>query len=172
MRNTFRYTLTVQDFIRFEQMNAKRTMRSSVFMIVMFLGLGVFYYITEKNTAILIGFAVAAAFGIIFYAYNYYISLKKKVDNYTGKDSSYLKPTEITITDKAIETNNLPDENEAVILAIYPYSIMSVIYETNDYFYFFIGNEAKILPKSAVPNEMKELVFKEIKKNPNCIFIK
>lgn len=172
MRNTFRYTLTVQDYIHFERMNMKRAFRSSIVMIVMFLGLGVFLYITEKNLTILISFAIGSIVILLAHIYSYYVSASKKANNYVKKDNSYLKLTEITITDKAIETNNLPNENEAGMVAVYPYSIMNAIYETNDYFYFLIGNEARILPKSAVPDEMKELVFKEIKKNSNCFFIK
>lgn len=172
MRNTFRYALTVQDYIHFERMNMKRAFRSSIVMIVMFLGLGVFLYITEKNLTILISFAIGSIVILLAHICSYYVSASKKAKNYVKKDNSYLKPTEITITDKTIETNNLPNENEAGFVAVYPYSIMNAIYETNEYFYFLIGNEAKILPKSAVPDEMKELVFKEIKKNPNCVFIK
>lgn len=172
MRNTFRYALTVQDYIYFERMNMKRAFRSSMVMIVMFLGLGVFLYITEKNLTILISFAIGSIVILLAHICSYYVSASKKAKNYVKKDNSYLKPTEITITDKTIETNNLPNENEAGMVAVYPYSIMNAIYETNEYFYFLIGNEAKILPKSAVPDEMKELVFKEIKKNPNCVFIK
>lgn len=172
MRNTFRYALTVQDYIHFERMNMKRAFRSSIVMIVMFLGLGVFLYITEKNLTILISFAIGSIVILLAHICSYYVSASKKAKNYVKKDNSYLKPTEITITDKTIETNNLPNENEAGMVAVYPYSIMNAIYETNEYFYFLIGNEAKILPKSAVPDEMKELVFKEIKKNPNCVFIK
>lgn len=172
MRNTFRYALTVQDYIYFERMNMKRAFRSSIVMIVMFLGLGVFLYITEKNLTILISFVIGSIVILLAHIYSYYVSASKKANNYVKKDNSYLKLTEITITDKTIETNNLPNENEAGMVAVYPYSIMNAIYETNEYFYFLIGNEAKILPKSAVPDEMKELVFKEIKKNPNCVFIK
>lgn len=172
MRNTFRYVLTLQDYIYFERMNMKRAFRSSIVMIVMFLGLGVFLYITEKNLTILISFSIGSIVILLAHICSYYVSASKKAKNYVKKDNSYLKLTEITITDKTIETNNLPNENEAGMVAVYPYSIMNAIYETNEYFYFLIGNEAKILPKSAVPDEMKELVFKEIKKNPNCVFIK
>lgn len=172
MRNTFRYALTVQDFIHFERMNIKRAFRPSIVMIVMFLGLGVFLYITEKNLTMLISFSVGSIVILLAHIYSYYVSASKKANNYVKKDNSYLKSTEFTVTDKAIETNNLPSENEAGIVAIYPYSVMTAIYETNEYFYFLIGNEARILPKSAVPDEMKDLVFKEIKKNSNCVFIK
>ena len=173
MRNTFRYSLNCQDFINFEKFNMKK---QSNIMFTFFLMVIVFFaiycYMVFNSYYGLIFAAVFAVLAGLMLFCSFKISPKKRVNNYLKKDNSYLKTTEITITDKAIETNNLPNENEAGIVAIYPYSVMNAIYETDDYFYFFIGNEARILPKSAVPNEMKELVFKEIKNSQKCIFVK
>lgn len=173
MRNTFRYSLDYQDFVNFEKFNLKKTIKSFILLFLMLITFFIFYfYVGSKNYNIIISVVIISVIFALSFFITYKAMPKKRVKEYIQKDNSYLKPIEMTITDNAIETNNLPDFNEAGIVAIYPYSIMNVIYETNDYFYFIICNEAKILPKRAIPDEMRELVFKEIKKNPNCVFVK
>lgn len=173
MRNTFRYSLTLDDYIKFYQMQYKRSLLPKyVLLWSIFIMFALYYSFVNKNIYFVIGTVFAVIITIPFVIYQLKKgAFKKEVDLIKGIPS-YFKQTEITITDKTIETNNLPDLNEAGIIAVYPYSIMNVIYETNDYFYFVIGAEAKILPKSAIPNEMKKWVFEEIKKNPNCVFVK
>jgi hypothetical protein len=120
----------------------------------------------------LIGTVLAVVLLVLCIAFYFSYGIKNKVLKYTNGDSSYLAMTELSVTDNTIETNSLPNQNEAGIVAIYPYSIMNVIYESEEYFYFYIGYEVKILPKSAVPQEMKQQVFSQIRRNQNYVKLK
>jgi hypothetical protein len=173
MKNTFRYALNIQDYINFEKMQFKRANSVSMFFIIIFcLGIAIYNYITLQDMTYIIGTVLAVVLLVLCVAFYFSYGIKNKVLKYTSGDSSYLAMTELSVTDSTIETNNLPNQNEAGIVAIYPYSIMNVIYESEEYFYFYIGYEVKILPKSVIPQEMKEQVFKQIKSNPNCIKLK
>ena len=97
---------------------------------------------------------------------------KKKVNRYIKSDASYLGENEITIDDKAIEIKNIPAEKETGVVCVYPYSVISIIYETENYFYFIVANEVKILPKRVIPQAMSQSVFNAINRNPNRMYVK
>lgn len=170
----FIYTPCSDDYISFEKFKFKRN--RSFFLTYLtcavFIAMGIYDVIVSKNYQMLI---LAAAIAIIECSAAFYeikIAPQRKVKKLISADSNYLTPNEITIEDKAIEIKNIPSENQAGIVAVYPYSIMSVIYETTDYFYFFIGTEVKILAKKNIPQENTEYVKKVISRNKNYIFSK
>lgn len=175
MKNTFRYSLAFEDYINFEKFSFRlRKVGFSVFLFIM-LATGYLVYNIVKNGNIsweyYLYYAVVVVILLGFYFYSTYLAPKVKAKKYT-RDKAYFGQSEISIDEKAVEIKNITEENQAEIDCIYPYSVINAIYETETYFYFIIGNEVKILPKSAVPNEMKEIVFKYIKGNQNCIFVK
>jgi hypothetical protein len=173
MRNTFRYALTQQDYLNFEKSQYKRANLPSYFFISLFIIVtSLYYYIANGNKSYLLGVVPMVILWGIFMAFNYNFGIKNRVNKYISSDKSYLSQVEVTITDNTIETNNLPNQNEAGIVAIYPYSIMNRIIEDENYIYFYLGFEVKILPKSAVPQEMKQQVFSQIRRNQNYVKLK
>lgn len=173
MKNKFRYSLSEQDYLFFERMQLKRRfLPGTIAMMSCFIVIGVYNYIAAKEPVFLIGSVCAAVISILFYVlYNYSI-IKKKVKIYLAMDRGYLGEAEITIDSNAVEIKNIPKENEAGIIMIYPYSIMRAVVENRDYFFFYIGMEAKILPKKYIPDEMKQQVFSSIKNNRNYVYMK
>lgn len=173
MKNTFRSTLKKEDFIIWERLQFKRSrLIPGLIMAVVFIIYAGYYYMVSQNLTLVISTVIATAFcgAYAFYVYNK--GIEKRIDRYIAADSQYLSPYEISIDENTIEYKNLPMINEAGVVVICPYSIIRAIYETENYFYFYIGYEIKILPKRDIPDEMKQQVFSRIKKNRNCIFIK
>lgn len=174
MRNTFRYSLTLQDYINYYQIQYKRIMKSSTKVIfAMFAFLALYYTFVYKDLIIAFGMIIAILFSACMMLINYKVIIKNNTKNMIKKSPrTYLRQIEITFTDREIETNNLPFENEAAFIAVYPYSIINAIIETDEYFVFNLGTVAKILPKRAIPPEMREQVFRQIRSNKNCTFLK
>lgn len=176
MRNTFRYALSFEDFLSFEMLKVKLKRGNVVLGLLLILVTAMLVYNAVKNSnigyAYFVYYGIFVAIDVIMLFYNNKIAPKKAVNKYINRDSSYLEENEITFDDKALEIKNIPNEKQAGIVCIYPYSVMGIIYETEEHFYFSVGSEVKILPKRVIPNEMKEAVFKSIKSNPNCIFVK
>lgn len=170
----FTYTPCFDDYISFENFKFKRN-RSLLFtyiICVFFIAIGVYDVIVSKNYQMLV-FAIAMALlDAVTAFYEMKIGPKKRVKKLLSSDSNYLTANEITIDDKAIEIKNIPNENQAGIVAVYPYSVMSVIYETTDYFYFFIGTEVKILAKKNIPQESAQYVKKIISSKRNYMYSK
>lgn len=173
MKNRFRYSLSEQDYLFFEKMQFKKSfLPATVAMMLCFIVIGAYNYITAKDTILLVGSACAALISILFFVlYNHSI-LKNRVKKYLKMDSAYLGEGEIAIDSNAVEVKNIPRENEAGIIAVYPYKIMRAIVENQDYFFFYIGMEAKILPKRCIPDEMKQQVFSNLKNNRNYVYMK
>lgn len=172
MKTTFKYALKEEDYLFFEKTFAKRQFRAVLFPALIFVIYTIFVF-TKSHDFTILFFLIAIILGMaIGYFVCIPISLKRKVKTYTDNDKSYFSPVEITIDDKKIEYKNIPEENEAGIIGIYPYSIMRAIIENKDYIYFYISNEVRILPKSAIPQEFKETVFNNIKKNANYTYMK
>ena len=134
--------------------------------------MGIYDVIVSKDYQMLIFAAAMALIDVLTAVYEMKILPKKRVKRILAADSNYLTANEITIDDKAIEIKNIPNENQAGIVAVYPYSVMSVIYETTDYFYFFIGTEVKILAKKNIPQESAQYVKKIISSKRNYIYSK
>lgn len=176
MKNTFRYALKMQDYVNYKQLFFKRSVIFSfIIPAIFFVSFSVFQALRDKkaeNYALMIGIICAAVVTGIYIGYVYFYGIKKSVKKQINASDAYLGEIEMTVDANTIKIEKEPKYNEAGIIGIYPYSIMNAIYETTDYFIFIIGNEAKIMPKDAVPNEMKEAVFREIKKNPKCVFMK
>ncbi|MGN1203256.1 MAG: YcxB family protein, partial [Eubacterium sp.] len=168
----FIYSLTYEDYLCFESFKLKRNKTSffSYLICLMFLVMGVYDAVVYKTFEVIILAAVMIAGVCISTFYAIKIAPKKRVKNLMALDSSYLGQSEIIIDDKAVEIKNIPQENEAGIVAVYPYSVMSAIYETEEYYYFFIGNEVRLLPKKAIPAEFSEYIKKTIGKNRNYMF--
>lgn len=170
----FTYTPCFDDYISFEKFKFKRN-RSLLFtyiICVFFIAMGIYDVIVSKDYQMLIFAAAMALIDVLTAVYEMKILPKKRVKRILAADSNYLTPNEITIDDKAIEIKNIPNENQAGIVAVYPYSVMSVIYETTDYFYFFIGTEVKILAKKNIPQESAQYVKKIISSKRNYIYSK
>lgn len=176
MRNTFRYSLTADDYLTYEKF-AVKLRKSNVFTIVMLMFVtAMAVYSAVRNGGLeIIHYVYYAAFVItiaVIGILTNFIMPKKKVNRYLKSDTSYLGENEITIDDKCIEIKNIPTEKETGMICIYPYGIMPVIYETEEYYYFLIGNEIKILPKRVIPQTMREAVYKAINSNPNRVYVK
>ena len=170
----FVYSLTYEDYVGFEKFKLKRN-RTSFFSYItclLFLAMGVYDAAVYKTFEVVILSALMIAAVGLSTVYSVNTAPKKRVKNYISLDSSYLGQKEITIDDKAIEIKNLPKENEPAVLAVYPYSLMSAIYETADDYYFFIGNEVKLLPKRVIPAELSDSVKRVIASNKNYLYIK
>lgn len=170
----FTYTPCFDDYISFEKFKFKRN-RSLLFtyiICVFFIAMGIYDVIVSKDYQMLIFAAAMALIDVLTAVYEMKILPKKRVKRILVADSNYLTANEITIDDKAIEIKNIPNENQAGIVAVYPYSVMSVIYETTDYFYFFIGTEVKILAKKNIPQESAQYVKKIISSKRNYIYSK
>lgn len=175
MKSTFRYKLDADDYLKFEKFNLKQS--RAVFpsgMMFMFITGYLIYNGAMKKISI--GFAIItvvcsiiAFFAALYYVFN--IRTKRNVNKYINADKSYLQPIEFSVDENSIEIKNIPQENEAGFVAVYPYSIMRAIFENEDYFYFIIGTEVRILPKSAVPEEMQELVIRQIRRNPKYVLV-
>lgn len=176
MRNTFRYALNFEDYLNFQKFTykMKKTGFTTILLIMMTVGYFVYCVVRYRNISpeYYFYFGVAVLTLIVIMIYQSKIEPKRKTKKYTSIDSSYFDVNEITVDDKTVEIKNIPKENQTGVVCVYPYTVMNAIYETENYFYFLVGSEVKILPKNAVPAEMKEIVFKEIKSNPNCIFVK
>lgn len=176
MKNTFRYALSFEDYLNFEKFSYKvrKTGTASVLLIMLATGYLVYTVIRYKTLSpeyyFYYGVVVVTLIASIIFSSK--IAPKTRVKRYTTKDSSYFSTNEITVDEKTVEIKNIPEENQAGMVCVYPYTVMNAVYETEKYFYFLVGSEVKILPKDAVPNEMKAVVFRDIKSNPNCIFVK
>ena len=173
MKNTFRLTPNKEDFVIWERLQYKRSkLIPTLITALMFVTFFGYYLIANKNLTLIIAALVAVVICGAYFLYAYNVGIEKKVEKYITADAQYLSQCEITIDENTIEYKNLPMINEIGIISVYPYSIMRAIYETENYFYFIIGFEVKILPKRDIPDEMKQQVFSQIKKNRNCIFLK
>lgn len=169
----FVYSLTYDDYVVFEKFKMKRNKTSffSYLMCLFFIATGVYDAVVYKNSdmiiiSALIIFSVCAAT-----LYSVKFAPKRRIRKLLSLDSAYLCRNRAVIDDKAIEIRNIPDKKQAGIVMVYPYSVMSAIYETQDYFYFFIVTEVKILPKRVIPAELFDYVEKIIRKNRNYLFI-
>ena len=173
MKNTFRYSLTEQDYIIFEKFNFKRIYKPILILVIMAItGFSIYYYCKFKLPIYIVA-GILFLLGSLAVFYNRYTDgINNKVRRYVQNDKSYLKQVEISIDRKGIELNTLSNEGDVQINVIYPYSIMNVIFETDDFLYFIIDSEAKILPKSVIPNEMHGEVLRLIKKNKKRMYVK
>ncbi len=169
----FVYSLTYDDYLGFEKFKMKRNKTSffSYLMCLFFVATGVYDVVIYKNLNMIIIFAVMIFSVCAATLHSVKIAPKKRVRKLLSLDSAYLCQNRAVIDDKAIEIRNIPQENQAGIVAVYPYSAMSAIYETEDCFYFFIAAEVKILPKRVIPAELFDYVKKVIGKNRNYLFI-
>lgn len=173
MKNTFRSTLNKEDFVVWERLQYKRSrLIPTLITAFMFLVFSSFYSIAEKNYTLIIATVTAFAVCGAYFLYVYKIGIEKKVERYIAADTQYLSPCEITIDENTVEYKNMPMINEAGIINVYPYTVIRAIYETENYFYFNVGFEVKILPKRDIPDQMKQQVFSQIKKNANYFFVK
>lgn len=171
MRNTFRYSVTCEDYINFYQYTYKRSILMGAGVTAgLFTFIALYYGFVLKDIWLAGTVGAAICISAIYIFLNYNVLIKRKTIKIINScKEEYLRTVEATITDNTIESNNLPGENEAGVITIYPYSIMKMICENDDYFYFYIGIEAKILPKRAIPDEMKEAVYRQIRSNRNCM---
>lgn len=170
----FIYSLTYDDYISFEKFKLKRNKTAffSYITCLLFLIMGVYDAVVYKTFQIIV-IAVIMIFAVfVSTAYSVNIAPKKRVKKYISLDPAYLGQKEIIVDEKKIEIKNIPAENEGAVVAVYPYSVMTAIYETSEYYYFFAGSEVKLLPKKAVPAELSENVNKFVKNNKNYMFFK
>ncbi|MDE5973618.1 MAG: hypothetical protein K2G73_02975 [Eubacterium sp.] len=173
MKNTFRVTPNKDDFVIWEKLQFKRSrLIPTLITAFMFIAFFAFYLIAEKNSSLIIAAVIAFVVCGAYFLYVYNVGIEKKVERYLAADAQYLSPCEITIDENTVEYRNIPMMNEAGIINVYPYSVIRAIYETENYFYFNVGFELKILPKRDIPDQMKQQVFNQIKKNANYFYIK
>lgn len=175
MIGKFIYSLTEEDYINFEEMKLKQN-KSWVVPILFSVVIGAasaFYAVERKSYVYLIIPIVMIIDIFVTYFYMNNIKPKKNVKKYTGLDKSYFSPKEITFNSDSIELKTLPlKDGDPAIIEIYPFSVMSAILESNDYFQFITVSEANVLPKKAIPQEILQSVENVIRKNPNYSMIK
>lgn len=171
---TFSYTPMAEDYLAFEKFKTKRnkTVFFTYVICLVFISMALYDFFTTKSYDRIIFAAALVVMNVIVTVYTTGIASKKRIKDMISKDANYLTPYEVTIDSKTVEFRNIPQANQMGIVSVYPYSIMNVIYETAEYYYFFLGTEVKILPKRAIPAQNKEYVEKTIQNNRNYIFIK
>lgn len=176
MRNTFRYSLTADDYLNYEKFAVKLRKSNVVSVIILMFVTAMTVYFAVRNGGLEVQYYIyfgAFVIAIVLLSLiNNFIMPKNKVKRYIKSDASYLGENEISIDDKAIEIKNIPAEKETGVVCIYPYSVISIIYETENYFYFIVANEVKILPKRVIPQAMSRSVFNAINSNPNRMYVK
>lgn len=168
------YSLTEQDYINFEKIKLKinKTNLLIYVTVIGMMAIGVYMAVSAKMYETLIMTTIYCIVIILCGLYVSKIKPQKTVDKILKLDNSFLSAKEMTIDDNSIEIKTLPKEGESAIMCVYPFSSMSVIYETKDYFQFVLTGEANMLPKKAIPKEIIEAVEKTIRKNPNYILLK
>lgn len=173
MRCSFKIRLSKEDLVFFEQFAFKKFQLPGMLMTMPFIFIiAVYDGIAENAMPIITGALISAATIIIAFFLYYKIGLKRKVEKYIRKEPLYLAETEITIDDGTLESRIASNEGETNISTAYPYSVITVIYETEGYFFFRIANEAKLLPKDKIPQEMREAVFQSVRKSGKCTAVK
>ena len=164
MKNTFRYSLTLDDYLSYNRNAYKKSIiPASLFFGIFIAMTSVYYYYVMKKVSILIAIILFVIFGAAYIYFMYSKGIEKRLTKMYGNNKFYFEEKEITITPDSIESKNFPDADGAGIVGIYPYSIMKVIYETDTLFVFVIGNEAKLMPKRAIPPEMQNEVFAQLR---------
>lgn len=174
MKNTFRYILKAEDFCKFYKQSYKKAyVTSAITSAIVFALLGLYCMVIVKNMALAIGMISAVVITSAYSLLKQTFAPQKMAKNaIKGAPEQYLRESEITISDKAIELNNLPVGDEPCVIAIYPFSMMRLILENDEYFYFYIDLEVKILPKRDIPPQMSEDVFRQIRKNKRYVYFK
>lgn len=173
MTNSFNYSLKAENFIDFERFYFKKFVlpRSFIFF-AMFAAVLFVEIFSEKNPYIIgICAAAAAVFAFSLY-YRYTVGIKKKVNKYINCDSAYLGEVKLTMDSYTAQWQNIPSPGEAEITTVYPFSVMNVIYDTEKFYCFQVGTEAKILPKDVIPPLIKVLVDGRITQQKNYVKIK
>lgn len=176
MTISFEYTPTKEDYLNYEKFAEKMKRQRPILIIVgmMITASTVYTSVVNKKIdlfQIVATIAILTAIVLCLFLQNS-VFPQKRVNWYIKKDPSYFSPMEFTVNEKAIEIKTKPQNNEMGTVCIYPYSIMSIIYETNEYFYFVLGNEVKILPKNVIPRETRIQAFEEIRYNRNYVRVK
>ena len=171
MKFTFNYILQKQDLINFELFKLK----GSKFMTMLYIsaliviGIGTYYTVKDKNY---IYFAVMGLYVLLIALFSLYISKirpKKRAEKFIKNDSTYTQLRQISIDDSCVEFKTLPKENEPMLLGVYPYNIIEAVIETKDYIQFILPSGANIVPKSAIPQEIRADVIKCLKNNMKIV---
>lgn len=169
----FNYSLDKNDLINFELFKIKSSKFMSMIYItvLIMLVMNTYYAFSEKNYAYLL---IPALYIVAIGIYLFYIKKIRpdmRVKRCIKADVTYSEPREVTISEKSIEFKTLPkNEGEPMLIGFYPYLTLGAIIETKEYIYFIATTGTNIVPKSIIPQEIKENVLKIIKKNPNYLF--
>ena len=172
MKFTFDYILTKQDLINFELFKLK----GSKFMTMLYLsalvviGIGTYYSVKDRDITYII---IMALYAFSIGLYSLYISQiipKRSANNYVKKDVTYTQLRQITIDNECVEFKTSPKENEPMLLGVYPYNIIEAIIESKNYIQFVLPSGANIVPKAAIPQEIRADVIKCLKNNMNYVF--
>ena len=148
----FNYSLDKNDLINFElfKLKSSKFMSMIYITVLIMLVMNTYYAFSEKNYAYLL---IPALYIVAIGIYLFYV---KKI-----------RPD----SEKSIEFKTLPkNEGEPMLIGFYPYLTLGAIIETKEYIYFIATTGTNIVPKSIIPQEIKENVLKIIKKNPNYLF--
>ncbi|MGN1328323.1 MAG: hypothetical protein ACI4V4_01330 [Eubacterium sp.] len=175
MIGKFIYSLTEEDYVKFEELKLKQNKAWLMSAISTLLICAIFtFYAVERGTYIYLIIPVVTIIDSIFtYYYVNNIRPKKNAKKCIDLDKSYLNPKEITFYSDSIELKTLPKKDgDPAIVGVYPFSVMSAIIESNDYFQFITVSEANVLPKRVIPQEILQAVENTIRKNPNYTLLK
>lgn len=175
MIGKFTYSLTKEDYISFEALKIQQSkpwILPTVFSVA--LGAMFTYYAVERKSYVYLIVPIVMIIDIFFsYLYVNNVKPKRNAEKYIKLDKSYFNQKEITFFSDSIELKTLPEKDgDPAIIEIYPFSVMSSITESNDYFQFITVSEANVLPKKAIPQEMYKAVEGVIRKNPNYNLLK
>ena len=146
----FNYSLDKNDLINFElfKLKSSKFMSMIYITVLIMLVMNTYYAFSEKNYAYLL---IPALYIVAIGIYLFYV---KKI-----------RP-DIRVKFKTLPKN----EGEPMLIGFYPYLTLGAIIETKEYIYFIATTGTNIVPKSIIPQEIKENVLKIIKKNPNYLF--
>ena len=161
----FNYSLDKNDLINFElfKLKSSKFMSMIYITVLIMLVMNTYYAFSEKNYAYLL---IPALYIVAIGIYLFYVKKIRpdiRVKRCIKADVTYSEPREVTISEKSIEFKTL-------LIGFYPYLTLGAIIETKEYLYFIATTGTNIVPKSIIPQEIKENVLKIIKKNPNYLF--
>lgn len=156
----FTFSLNEQDYINYQKFNFRKSRNFLLICLVMifYAGINIIQAIFYKRYELLLTAVLFIVFVLVILAVFYFVLLPKQVKKFVYADTGYSYTFQMNIGENEIEIKNIPKENERRFEGVYPYSVISAIYETNGYYYILIGLTIHILPKREIPPEMSDYV--------------
>lgn len=152
----FTFTPRRDDFLKYQKFRTKMTRSSAIFYALCMIALAFSLYnaITTKDYYFLIAMVVLCAVcgGLLLYSRT--VSVKKQLNAAAKADQSLFAPQTVKVTDSTLEISVDHEEGGLKFSSVYPFSIFSAVFDTEEGFYIFVpGINTIILPKHAFPEE-------------------